>query len=188
MECHIRPATSKDAAAISRLVIAALRKSNSQDYPPEIIAQVERSFAPEAITAQLAKRTVFVAFLGEKIAGTASLDGNVVRSVFVDPAHQKCGIGRQLMDVIHATAARSGLETVRVPSSITAESFYAALGYQKIRDEFHGAERTIIMEKRIRNDQDLRGLLVAGAASAPMEAADRDYFDSLRDKVRTARE
>lgn len=53
------------------------------------------------------------------------------------------------MDVIHTTAASAGIEAVRVPSSITAERFYTALGYQKIRDEFHGAERTIIMEKRL---------------------------------------
>ena len=149
MECHVRPATSKDAAAISRVAIAALRVSNSQDYPPDVIAQVEQSFSPEAIATQLKKRSVFVALLGEKIIGTAGLDGDVVRSVFVDPAHQKGGIGRHLMDVIHTTAASAGVGAVRVPSSITAERFYTALGYQKIRDEFHGAERTIVMEKRL---------------------------------------
>ncbi|MBC3411684.1 GNAT family N-acetyltransferase [Pseudomonas sp. SWRI107] len=149
MECHIRPATSRDAVAISRVVIAALRESNSQDYPPGVIAQVEQSFSPDAITTQLTKRKVFVALLGENIIGTAGLDGDVVRSVFVDPAHQKGGIGRHLMDVIHTTAAHAGVGAVRVPSSITAERFYTALGYQKIRDEFHGAERTIVMEKRL---------------------------------------
>lgn len=149
MECHVRPATGRDAVAISSVVIAALRESNSQDYPPDVIAQVEQSFSPEAITTQLTKRKVFVALLGEKIIGTAGLDGDVVRSVFVDPAHQKAGIGRHLMDVIHTTAASAGVGAVRVPSSITAESFYTALGYQKIRDEFHGAERTIVMEKRL---------------------------------------
>lgn len=149
MECHVRPATSKDAAAISHVVIAALRQSNSQDYAPDIIAQVERNFAPEAVTVQLVQRKVLVALLGDTIIGTASLDGEVVRSVFVDPAHQKGGIGRQLMGAIHAIAVRAGVDAVRVPSSITAEQFYAALGYQKIRDEFHGAERTIVMEKRL---------------------------------------
>ncbi|HBO4019667.1 TPA: GNAT family N-acetyltransferase [Pseudomonas aeruginosa] len=149
MECHVRPATSRDAAAISRVVIAALRESNSQDYPPDVIAQVEQSFSPEAITTQLTKRRVFVALLGDNIIGTAGLDGDVVRSVFVDPAHQRGGIGRHLMDVIHTTAAGAGIEALRVPSSITAERFYAVLGYQKIRDEFHGEERTILMEKRL---------------------------------------
>lgn len=151
MECHVRPATSNDAAAISRVVLAALRESNSQDYPADVIAQVGQSFTPEAITAQLHKRKVFVALLDGNIIGTASLDGDVVRSVFVDPGHQKGGIGRHLMDVIHATAARAGVKAVRVPSSITAEAFYAALGYQKIRDAFHGAERTVVMEKRLQN-------------------------------------
>lgn len=141
MECYVRPATSRDAAAISRVVLAALRESNSQDYPPDVIAKVEQSFSPEVITTQLAKRSVFVALLGEKIIGTAGLDRDVVRSVFVDPAHQKGGIGRHLMDVIHVTAARAGISAVRVPSSITAERFYTALGYQKIRDEFHSTLR-----------------------------------------------
>ena len=35
----LRPATSRDAAAISRVVLAALRESNSQDYPPDVIAK-----------------------------------------------------------------------------------------------------------------------------------------------------
>ena len=147
MDCQIRSATLDDSAAISRVVIAALRGTNSQDYSPEIIAQVERSFVPEAVSALLDKRKVLVALLGETITGTASLDGNVVRSVFVDPAHQGNGIGRSLMDVIHATAVSAGVGALRVPSSISAQSFYAALGYQTIRDEFYGAERTIIMEK-----------------------------------------
>ena len=53
------------------------------------------------------------------------------------------------MDIIQATAASAGVGALRVPSSITAEKFYATLGYQNIRDEFDGAERTIVMEKRL---------------------------------------
>lgn len=42
----------------------------------------------------------------------------------------------------------------------------------------------------IRKDQDrqqLRGLLLEGAASAPTVPADADYFESLRERVRKAR-
>jgi antitoxin ParD1/3/4 len=42
----------------------------------------------------------------------------------------------------------------------------------------------------IRKDQDrqrLRGLLLAGAGSAPTAPVDEDYFDSLRARVRNAR-
>ncbi|MGC4403671.1 type II toxin-antitoxin system ParD family antitoxin [Methyloversatilis sp. MC4-4] len=41
----------------------------------------------------------------------------------------------------------------------------------------------------IRKDQDrlhLRGLLISGAESAPAAAADDNYFEGLRDKVRKA--
>ena len=45
------------------------------------------------------------------------------------------------------------------------------------------------MRELIRKDQDrlhLRGLLLAGAASAPAAPADPAYFDGLRDRVRKA--
>lgn len=149
MTCQVRSAIGEDAAGISRVVIAALRESNAQDYPPAVIAEVERSFAPDVVRAHIDRRRVFVALAAGEIVGTASLDGDVVRSVFVDPGYQNGGIGRHLMDVVHATAADAGVEALRVPSSITAEGFYAGLGYRKVRDEFHGAERTVVMEKRL---------------------------------------
>jgi len=43
-------------------VIAALRESNSQNYSADIIAQVERSFAPEAVSVLLDKRNVGIWF------------------------------------------------------------------------------------------------------------------------------
>ncbi|PMZ95655.1 GNAT family N-acetyltransferase [Pseudomonas sp. FW305-17] len=147
MECHIRRAQRDDAQAISRIVIAALHESNSQDYPAEVITQVEQSFSPTAVSALLDSRVVFVAFNQSELLGTASLDGEVVRTVFVAPIHHGEGIGRQLMKAIHTAAIRTGVSALRVPSSITAQGFYARLGYRKLRDEFHGVERTIVMEK-----------------------------------------
>ncbi|QXH55099.1 GNAT family N-acetyltransferase [Pseudomonas maumuensis] len=147
MECHIRRAKREDAQAISRLVIAALHESNSQDYPAEVIAQVEQSFSPTAVSALLDSRLIFVAVKQHDLLGTASLDGDVVRTVFVAPIHHGAGIGRQLMRAIHTAAIKAGVTALRVPSSITAQGFYARLGYRKLRDEFHGAERTIVMEK-----------------------------------------
>ncbi|KAA0968830.1 hypothetical protein [Pseudomonas sp. ANT_H12B] len=43
----------------------------------------------------------------------------------------------------------ANIEALRVRSSITAEGFYSRLGYRKVHDEFHGAERTIIMQRRL---------------------------------------
>lgn len=145
----IRNAENADAPAISRLIIGTLRESNAQDYSSDIIAQVEQSFSPQAILHLLAQRRVLVATVDEHIVATASLDRDTVRSVFVDPRYQGTGIGRQLMASIELLAAKDGFELLRVPSSITAQGFYAGLGFIKLRDEFHGAERTIVMQKML---------------------------------------
>jgi citrate lyase synthetase len=147
MNFMIRHATSADATAISVVVITALRESNAQDYSPDIIEQVQRSFSPSAILHFLTQRQVYVACIDGHVVATGSLDRNIVRSVFVDPAHQGKGLGRRLMANLESVAAQSGMKMLRVPSSITAERFYLSLGFLKVRDEFHGAERTIIMEK-----------------------------------------
>lgn len=149
MNNQIRLATPDDAAAISQVIIQSLRKSNALDYSPEVISQVEKSFSAEAIRALLKQRLVFVATIDKRVVATAGLDQDVVRSVFVEPSHQGGGLGRQLMATLQSVAQDAKIEVLRVPSSITAEAFYFKLGYRKVRDEFHGAERTIIMERRL---------------------------------------
>ncbi|MFJ2479824.1 GNAT family N-acetyltransferase [Pseudomonas sp. NPDC087598] len=144
---QIRLATREDAPTISEIIIATLRESNTQHYSPEIIDRVEQNFSPAAILQLLNQRRVFVATVNQHVVATASLDRDVVRSVFVVPTHQGAGLGKMLMDTLESVAIKEGLPRLRVPSSITAESFYASLGFEKVRDEFHGAERTIIMEK-----------------------------------------
>jgi GNAT superfamily N-acetyltransferase len=146
----IRRATDKDADAVSRVIIATLRETNARDYTPDIIARVEQSFSPPAMLEFFRTRRVFVAVLGETLAGTASLDGETVRSMFVDPPFQGHGIGRRLMSEVEQTARADGVVTLTVPSSVTAEPFYARLGFRAIRDSYHGDERTVIMERSLK--------------------------------------
>lgn len=149
MPIDIRTAETRDAAEISRVVIAALRATNAKDYPQAVIEQVEQSFSPGAVAALIGKRTVFVALAGERVVGTASLDGQVVRTVFVQPDLHGKGIGRMLMETVEQTARDLGIEVLRVPSSVSAEHFYQKLGFCAVREQFHGEERTIVMERRL---------------------------------------
>jgi N-acetylglutamate synthase-like GNAT family acetyltransferase len=148
-ECTIRPARDDDAEAISRVILSALRETNAKDYAPEIIARVEKSFSPIAVRELISNRTVFVAISGQEVVGTAGFDGAAVRSVFVSPDAQGRGIGKQLMAEVEKTARAIGIATLVVPSSVTAEQFYAKLGFTAVRDSYHGDERTIIMERRL---------------------------------------
>ncbi|WP_420232648.1 N-acetyltransferase family protein [Pseudomonas sp. ABY48] len=149
MDYLIRNAIDADAPAISQTIINALRQSNAQDYSSEIIDQVAQNFSPLAILQLLDQRQMLVAIVDNHIVATASLDQDVVRSVFVDPSYQGKGLGRHLMESMQSIAINAGLNRLRVPSSITAEGFYSSLGFIKVRDEFHKSERTIIMTKKL---------------------------------------
>ena len=104
MDTTIRPAQHDDAADISAVILRALRETNAKDYTDEIIARVEQGFNPDAVLALMAKRTVFVATIGNRVVGTASLDGRVVRTVFVAPDVQARGIGKLLMAEVERVA------------------------------------------------------------------------------------
>src|SRR5258708_15277163 len=120
MECTIRPAAENDASEISSVILLALRETNAKDYSKEIIRDVERSFSPSAVLQLIGKRTVFVAAIGRRVVGTASLDGSVVRTVFVAPDVQAQGIGKLLMAEIERTARVRDIHKLAVPSSVTA--------------------------------------------------------------------
>ncbi len=149
MDCTIRRAFEDDAADISAVILRALRETNAKDYAGEIIERVERSFSPGAVRQLIGKRTVLVATVGSRVVGTASLDGSVVRTVFVAPDAKAQGIGKLLMAEIERAARERNILLLTVPSSITAESFYARLGFKAVRDSYYGDERTIIMERSL---------------------------------------
>jgi N-acetylglutamate synthase-like GNAT family acetyltransferase len=149
MECTIRPAREDDADEISAVILRTLRETNAKDYAREIIERIEHSFSPSAVLQLIGKRTVFVAAFGSRVVGTASLDGSVVRTVFVSPDVQARGIGKLLMAEVERTARERNIPRLAVPSSLSAETFYVQLGFRAVRDSYYGEERTIIMERSL---------------------------------------
>jgi N-acetylglutamate synthase-like GNAT family acetyltransferase len=148
-KCDVRIARDVDAQEISAGIQSALRETNVKDYSQDIIERITKGFDPAAVLGLIRKRTVFVAVLGQRIVGTASLDGRVVRTVFVAPDVQGRGIGKHLMAEVERAARETGIEVLAVPSSVTAERFYSKLGFTAVRDSYYGEERTIIMERRL---------------------------------------
>jgi N-acetylglutamate synthase-like GNAT family acetyltransferase len=149
MECTIRPAREDDADEISAVILRTLRETNSKDYAREIIERIERSFSPNAVLQLIGRRTIFVAGIGSRIVGTASLDGSVIRTVFVSPDVQARGIGKLLMAEVERKARERNIARLAVPSSLSAETFYVQLGFRAVRDSYYGQERTIIMERSL---------------------------------------
>lgn len=145
----VRPANASDADEISKVVQKTIRISNAKDYSDAVIERLVANFATVAIQSLLKRRIVLVATQNEAIVGTASFDGDEVRTVFVVPEKQGLGIGRLLMEAIEAGAFVEGTTVLQVNSSLTAKPFYARIGFSKVRDALYEDERTVIMEKRI---------------------------------------
>jgi len=145
----IRSAVLSDAEAISRVIIQTVQEINAKDYSPAVIEEVINNFSPSRVVEQIKIRQVFVATQLNEIIGTASLEQNTVRSVFVLPSMQRKHIGLMLMQYLEKTARKQSIHCLIVPSSIAAENFYLKLGYKSLHDEYYGEERTIIMEKHI---------------------------------------
>lgn len=146
MDIGIREAECGDAEVIRLIIVSALRESNASDYSPEIITRLEKNFAPPAIEAFLENRRVYVALVSGTVVGTASLEAGYVRTVFIAPDMQGCGVGKRLLQEIENAARSAGLSVLLVQSSVTAEPFYAKLGFTAVGDRYHGDERTILMQ------------------------------------------
>lgn len=72
-----------------------------------------------------------------------------MRAVFVAPDAQERGIGRALMAAVERAAEEADVARLTLQSSLTAVGFYDRLGYRAVRENLHGEERTIVMEKRL---------------------------------------
>ena len=145
----IRIAILADAEVISQIIVSALRQSNARDYPAEVIERVAANFEVAAVRVLLTRRKVFVALREGWPVATASLDGKVIRTLFVAPDMQRKGLGRALIRYIEQIAGVAGIRRLSVPASLTAQGFYAELGYELVREVVADGERTLVMARNL---------------------------------------
>jgi len=135
-------------------ILRSIEISNAPDYPPSIIEyQLKTHYTMDWITKQMQSRYFIVALVDDKVVGTGSLDGDEVKAVFVDPDHQRRGIGRALMEELERYGKSKGLQQVRLYATITAFEFYKRLHYRLVEEltgEFKGDKITAYsMYKRL---------------------------------------
>jgi GNAT superfamily N-acetyltransferase len=75
---------------------------------------------------------IVVAEMQGEIVGTGSVIGDVVLRVFVDPDHQKQGLGRMIMNELESRAAANGVKILQLRALANARKFYESLGYSTV--------------------------------------------------------
>jgi len=75
------------------------------------------------------------AFDGATMAGLGVLAPNhgELRACYVHPDYGRMGVGRRIVDGLEQIASGMGLGSLTLDSTITAEKFYASLGYETVK-------------------------------------------------------
>ncbi len=132
----IREFQRADLAAMKALIHQTITKC----YPGHYCAEAVRFFigyhSEEAILRDARKGRTLVLDKAGRVLGTGTLVGAEIKRVFVNPAFQKQGWGRRIMQHLEETAARAGVETVKLDASLPSKTFYDRLGYVMVEPAF----------------------------------------------------
>lgn len=129
----VRPIAPPDLPATHNLTMRAFDNAIAPDYTPQGREAFAAYAAQDALRQRLADNHVtLVAEAHGHLAGVVEVRGHThVSMLFVDPTHQRTGIGRTLLDAaIGLCAARDPPPTaITVNSAPSAVAFYERNGF-----------------------------------------------------------
>ncbi|KAA5539501.1 GNAT family N-acetyltransferase [Roseiconus nitratireducens] len=133
----IRNFRPQDSDECLRLFHDTVHQINRRDYSPQQV----RAWAPEDVDRvawleRFRDRVALVACEGETIVGFTDMtrDGHLDR-LFVSSQHQRRGIARELVSALAERAHKLGIRSITTDASITAKPFFAAMGFQTVRQQ-----------------------------------------------------
>ncbi|MEM7318224.1 MAG: GNAT family N-acetyltransferase [Pseudomonadota bacterium] len=135
MTVNIRPARSDDLGAVDALLARAYPRLLKADYPPSVLVTA-LPIISRAQPELLGCGTYYVAEEGLVILGAGGWtrdrsrhDLGHIRHVVTDDRALRRGIGRAILSHALETARKQGVAEMICWSTLTAEPFYAAMGF-----------------------------------------------------------
>ena len=126
----LRPYLPSDAALCAAIFRAAVEELTVDDYDEDQReAWASRSDDIEAFGANLADALTLVAIVEGGPVGFASLTGDVVDMLFVDPAVAGRGVGATLLDALVKLAGARGVKKLTSEVSDTARPTFERQGF-----------------------------------------------------------
>jgi GNAT superfamily N-acetyltransferase len=147
----IRQFRAEDAEACCELVRACIR------YDLEL-PETERLALLQAESPQNMRERGNLFYLAvyeleSTVVGLGGLDMNEVRMLFVSPAYQRRGIGKEILEFLEGMVPPALFREVFVYSALSAASFYRARGYSEQGEHYfdwYGQRlTTVFMTKKI---------------------------------------
>ena len=135
MSVTVREMRPEDARYFLEIHHAAVRGIAAKDYPVSVVEAWARPITDYVLERFLANREGELRLVaeidGEMVGIGAIVVGNSeLRACYVAPNAARRGVGSALVADIERIAREHGLDHLQLESSVTAEPFYSALGYQ----------------------------------------------------------
>ncbi len=126
----IRQAYENDAGRISYLIQKNTENVKENNYSKEQIEIWKKANSIKAIERQLKERTIFCAFIKDKLVGTIGLKSNEVLGLYVSYSKRGKGIGKILLKHLEKYAKENNIKSLHLTSTPSAVSFYTINGYE----------------------------------------------------------
>jgi putative acetyltransferase len=123
-----------DARRFLEIHEESVRKLAANDYPPAVIDAWAAPITDERLQRFLQNRDAEIRLIAERDGEPVGIGALVVatselRACYVRPSAARRGVGTAIVAEIERLARERGLRELHLESSVTAEPFYAALGY-----------------------------------------------------------
>lgn len=132
---QIRKAQPSDMERITAIQVESLQKLCAKSYRDRDLQALIRSKQRDRNWDE----TIFVAETSAGVVGFCALSNisPFIQAVFVHPDWTRQGIATELIAALEAEAVERQIKRLIVNSSLTAEPFYRARGYQVIKARHH---------------------------------------------------
>jgi putative acetyltransferase len=131
----IRKAISTDLKSIWAIRTAAIKAISEKYYTRSEIETWSSTPPPANFKDVITKLNWHVVeYQGEIIGcGFIDLDNSEIGGIFVDPHFQRNGVGIKILNVLEQFAKNHHLHCLYLDSTVNAESFYKAAGFNPIK-------------------------------------------------------
>lgn len=161
MSLRFRQATPEDAPAILAIKQAAIQNIAGWYYTPDQIdawTPDESALSTFEAAIESERYTVLLAEVDGDTAAYGGLNWPEKRidAAFVDPDHERAGIGSSLIRQLESRAQMRGIQELDIVSSKNAREFYEGLGYwhfdTKKREIGETKVEFAVMHKRLQGE------------------------------------
>ncbi|MBT3274454.1 MAG: GNAT family N-acetyltransferase [Spirochaetales bacterium] len=151
---NIRKCSKDDTEPLSQLIYRAIKHGFPGYYKETQITESQKHFLPDSLLEDLQCR--YVAELDNSIVGTIGLikhrdyeETGLIRALFVDPSHQRKGIGTRLIRYVEGLAKTENWKYMRVRASFNGLDFYRVMGYEKLIEKEQSYDFSVRMIKTL---------------------------------------